>query len=161
MSIISIINKGKDLTVSHHVDNVFTFEGDIEVSDGYHTMHELYQHRMALNIALFHAIDHIYRHSPLGSSWMHPKVFKSKKHHPEGEPMFEGYFIVFVTVAELNGAWTSYHYKLKHWDEFKIREAPYSPLYPLNHEDAREMFGKLIKFDDRGVEPRTAAGSLD
>lgn len=124
------------------------FEGDdFEVSDGYHTMHELYEHRMALNIALFHALDHIYRISPLESKWMHPRVFKSKAHHPASDtPMFEGYFIVWIAIAELNGAWTSYHYKLKHWDEFKIPETAHSPLFPINHEDARELFGRGLDF---------------
>jgi hypothetical protein len=37
---------------------VYTFIGDddtIEVRDEYHSMHDLYEHRMALTIALFHA----------------------------------------------------------------------------------------------------------
>lgn len=118
------------------------------VSDGYHTMHELYQHRMALNIALWHALDRLYTVTGLDDKTpIHPRVFKSKNHHPTGEPMFEGYFIVFCTIAELNGAWCSYHYQLKHWDEFRVPETAHSPLFPMNHEDAIEFFGRLMNFD--------------
>lgn len=145
--IVSIINKGRDLKVTHIVDNIFTFEGDIEVTDGYHTMHELYQHRMVLNIALWNALDHIYKISGVDSKGIHPRVFKSKNHHPDGDPMFEGYFIVFCTIAELNGAWCSYHYQLKHWDEFRVAETAHSPVFPINHEDAVEFFGRLMRFE--------------
>jgi hypothetical protein len=109
------------------------------VSDGYHTMHELYQHRMALNIALFHTLDELYNRN--GLSMFVPKVYKSKNHHPTSDLMFEGYFIVFC-VGE-HGAWTSYHYKLEHWDEFVIRIAEFAPPYPLYHVDSITFFKNL------------------
>jgi activator of HSP90 ATPase len=92
---------------------------DFEISDGYHTMHELYQHRMALNIALFHIID-IYMKYPNG-----PQVFKSKLHN-DGT-MFDGYFIVMAVIPNIGQI--SYHYKLKHWDEFHIKEVEKTPEY--------------------------------
>lgn len=87
-----------------------------DCGDQYHTMHELYQHRMALTIALFHA----WHASRLYTNY---KVSKSKMHH-DGT-MFEGGY--FVVVAETSKGQISYHYKLKHWDEFKIPEVERAP----------------------------------
>ena len=85
-----------------------------DIGDEYHTMHELYQHRMALTIALFHCI-----HS--AKYW---KVLKSKQHHDDS--MFEGYFIVMLLT---DFGQISYHYKLKHWDKFKIPEVERAPKW--------------------------------
>lgn len=112
----------------------------IEVSDGYHTMHELYQHRMALNIAVFHCLDAL--RITAGGFAKIPTVYKAKNHHPTSDPMFEGYFIVFCIEPE-SLAWTSYHYKLDHWDEFKIPIAEFSPPYPLNHVDSITYFKNM------------------
>jgi hypothetical protein len=71
------------------------------VSDGYHTFGELYAHRRALTAALCNALPF--------SSW------RSKAHHPDGEPVFDGYFIVGI---DLPTGTVTYHYKLKHWDDF-------------------------------------------
>lgn len=73
--------------------------------DGYHTMYELYDHRRALTAML----------AGLGSfenlSW------RSKRHHPDDDPMFEGYFIVGI---ELPTGTVTYHYQLKHWGDFAV-----------------------------------------
>jgi len=107
-------------------------EGDI--SDEYHTMHELYQHRMALNIALFNMI-HVYRKYPGG-----PVVLKSKL-HSDGT-MFEEYFIVTAVIPEIGQI--SYHYKLKHWDKFNIPEQERAPEWDgHNSLDVLERLGKL------------------
>lgn len=74
-----------------------------EVSDGYHTMGELYDHRRALTRALALSLE--------DAAW------RSKAHHPDDDPMFEGYFIIGM---DLPGVGTvTYHYKVKHWDEFE------------------------------------------
>jgi hypothetical protein len=114
------------------------------VSDGYHTMHELYQHRMALNKALFHALDTLYGFA--GISHPIPKVYKSRNHHPTSDPMFDGYFIVFAVAPDTT--WTSYHYALKHWDDFKIRIADFAPPYPLNHIDSITFFNEKCVWRD-------------
>lgn len=72
-----------------------------DVSDGFHTYDELYDHRMALTAALTAAVPEI--------SW------RSREHHPDGEPMFEGFFIVGITLP--TGVIT-YHYKFEHWEKF-------------------------------------------
>lgn len=85
-----------------------------DVSDGYHTFDELYQHRMALTAALCRATIPAW-------SW------RSKQHHPDGDPMFEGFFIVGI---ELPTGVVTYHYKLKHWDVFNdVREIEHAPKW--------------------------------
>lgn len=107
-----------------------------EVSDGYHTMSELYDHRRALTIALFNLIEN--------SSDCHDiRCYKSKNHHPESDSMFEGYFIVWCMDTDKN--WTSYHYELKYWDDFTIPEAMHSPKYPDKHKDAIEFLPETVK----------------
>lgn len=109
------------------------------VSDGYHTMEELYDHRRALNIALFHTLDAL---QVTAGFITVPSVYKSKNHHPNSDHMFEGYFIVFC-VEPKSLAWTSYHYDLKYWDDFKLRIAEFSPPYPLNHVDSITFFSNM------------------
>lgn len=83
------------------------------ISDGYHTFSELYDHRRALCAALAKAFP--------GVSW------RSKKHHPDDGPMFEGYFIIGF---EFPMEPVTYHYKLKYWDEFRwMVEIPHAPKW--------------------------------
>ena len=79
-----------------------------DISDGYHTFGDLYDHRRALTAALA-----VVRASQLaGGAW------RSKAHHPDDDPMFEGgYFIVGI---ELPTGTITYHYKLEHWDDFAL-----------------------------------------
>lgn len=82
------------------------FKGDdIEVKDEYHSMHDLYRHRMALNIALFNLWG------KLGIN-----VMKSRLHY-DGT-MFDGDY--FIVMAVLPIGQISYHYHVKHWDKFNI-----------------------------------------
>lgn len=111
-------------------DREIIFEGnDIEVRDEYHSMHELYQHRMALNIALFNSI---WKSRPAISVW------KSKLHH-DGT-MFEGYFIV---MAVTHYGQISYHYKLEHWDKFDIPEIERTPEY--DGHTSQDIIERLMK----------------
>lgn len=109
-----------------------TYEGeDIDVTDGYHTMHELYQHRMALNIALFNTLI-------CGNDLDVKEVMKSKLHN-DGT-MFEGYFIV-MAITEFGQI--SYHYDLKHWDKFKIPEVERTPEW--DGHGSIEVIERLMK----------------
>lgn len=96
-----------------------------ECRDEYHSMHELYEHRMALNIALFNYM-HMTHASILGVKVANenPIAMKSKL-HADGT-MFEGYFIVMAITPE---GQISYHYNLKHWDKFNIPVVERTPVW--------------------------------
>ncbi len=88
-----------------------------QLTDGYHTMEELYDHRRALSAVLAGMATRV------GGSW------RSKRHHPEDSPMFEGgYFVVGVDLPEVGTI--TYHYKLKHWDKFNgVDELAHAPRW--------------------------------
>lgn len=106
-----------------------------DVSDGFHTMHELYEHRMALNAALFNFLA-------VGSRTI--TVMKAKFHH-DGT-MFapgadgQGYFIVMAVFPGVGQV--SYHYKMKHWDKFKIPEVKRTP--PYDGHSALDVMERLL-----------------
>lgn len=68
-----------------------------EISDGYHTFNELYEHRCVLFLALMKC--------NVERSWV------SKKHHDES--CFEGWFIAGMNLP--TGPIT-YHLPMKYWD---------------------------------------------
>ncbi|HEU5110548.1 MAG TPA: hypothetical protein VFT95_18565 [Micromonosporaceae bacterium] len=85
-----------------------------DVSDGYHTFGELYDHRRALTAALSRGLRY--------ESW------RSKAHHPGGDPIFDGYFIVGINLPIVGPI--TYHYKLKYWDDFAhVVELDHAPLW--------------------------------
>ena len=86
------------------------------ISDGYHTFGELYDHRRALTALLATIV------APNGHSW------RSRAHHPDDSPMFDGgYFIVGI---DLPVGTITYHYKLKHWDDFAaVPELTHAPKW--------------------------------
>lgn len=84
------------------------------ISDGYHTIGELYAHRRALTAGLMRLATTIW-----GGGL---PVWRSKEHHPEDGPMFEGSFIVGI---KLPTGTVTYHYNLEDWDDFS--EVPTLP----------------------------------
>jgi len=101
-----------------------------ECRDEYHSMHELYEHRMALNIAFFNLL--------WKQAGFADKVIKSKL-HADGT-MFEGYFIVMAITFE---GQISYHYKLKHWDKFRIPEVERTPIW--DGQGSMQVMERLMK----------------
>lgn len=101
----------------------------IEVSDGYHTMSELYDHRLALNVALFNIVARD------GAD-----VVKSKL-HSDGTMFEGGYFIVVWNVNK--GMQISYHYKLEHWEKFQINEVELAPTY--DGHTPQDVIKRLLK----------------
>lgn len=83
-------------------------EDTMQVSDGYHTMDELYEFRKAFNAALF-------------NEWYEQRkydVHKSER-HADGEFCFGGGW--FIVMATLPTGQISNHYEMKDWDLFKCR----------------------------------------
>jgi len=88
-----------------------------DTSDGYHTFRELYDHRRALTAALAAAASTA---DPSGS-------WRSKAHHPDDTPIFDGYFIAGI---KLFTGTITYHYALKHWDDFvAVPEVEHAPKW--------------------------------
>jgi hypothetical protein len=84
------------------------------VSDGYHTFNELYDHRRALTRALALALG--------------PQAWVSKAHHPSDDPIFEDYFIVGLELTEAGTV--TYHYEMTYWPEFiGVRELEHAPRW--------------------------------
>ena len=81
-----------------------------ELSDGYHTFEELYHHRAVL----FSVICNSYP----------DKSWKSKLHHDN--TMFDNMFIVGVTTPQGD---YSYHYHMKYWDMYNVKELPNAPVW--------------------------------
>ena len=95
-----------------------------QVSDGWHTFSDLYDIRLAYNVALFNewadqleTIPGVFDQH--GMNPLRPKhdVHKSQRHH-DGELCFGGGW--FIVVANLPSGQISNHYEMKHWDLFKI-----------------------------------------
>ena len=74
-----------------------------DISDGYHTFDELYEHRIILWIALCR------RFKLFGTS----DIWRSKKHSDGGS--FEGWFI--LGMDKRKGYQMTYHLPLSKWDE--------------------------------------------
>lgn len=122
------IRIGRDLTYE-----VILEGNDIEIRDEYHSMEELYNHRRALNAALCNNL------APLWNDAQNYPLIAKSKLHDDGS-MFEGYFIVFI---ETQNGIVSYHYSIKHWDEFKIPEVGKAPKY--DGHTSQDVIDRLLK----------------
>lgn len=81
---------------------------DGDISDGYHTFDELYEHRVTLFIALCKKIFVTeFENRKIESVW------KSKLHHDGSE--YEGWFI--MGIYQDKGSQISYHLPLSKWEE--------------------------------------------
>lgn len=107
--IVTAMNGGIMGPLNSFSDYISKHKGDI--SDGYHTFNELYDHRAALTAALFKSLPS-------------DTVYKSKKHH-DGT-MYDGMFIVCATLP--TGKFISYHYDIDPWwNAFNIKEVDRAP----------------------------------
>ncbi len=93
-----------------------------KISDGYHAFGELYEHRIALFIALCREYD---------DTGKHP-VWRSKLHH-DGTG-YEGWFIMGVHTEK--GLQVSYHLPLSKWEETDFaKELPQAPEFDGHTSD--------------------------
>ena len=105
----------------------------MDISDDYHTMDELYDHRRALTAALLNTINQSNIRFAEGE-----RAWKSKL-HSDGT-MFEGYFICGLTT--LNGL-ISYHYELQYWEQFRVPEMERAPEY--DGHTSQDVIERLLK----------------
>ncbi len=116
-----LIISGGPLTIDgvkyHSPDMKLTVEGeDLQVSDGHHTMREVYEHRYVLFCKLLQL---------LSMDGLAPLVWKSKL-HSDGT-MFDDSFI--CGIGDLPGHQITYHLPLKYWDGLDILELDNAPIW--------------------------------
>lgn len=98
-------------------------EENMDVSDGYHTMDELYEHRFVLYIALAEMISKFDSYS----DWV-PKVWRSK-YHSDGKIAYNGRWFV-LGINKEKGKQITYHIPISKWDETEWAETlDVSPEY--------------------------------
>lgn len=109
-----------------------------EMSDGYHTMNELYEHRIALFAALCKLYDGYI--TPLNTR---VKCWKSKFHH-DGTS-FEGWFIAGMLIREFDGtdSQISYHIPNRLWNRFNVMELRKGPIW--DGHTSKDVIERLYK----------------
>lgn len=98
-------------------NNTFEVKGK-DISDGYHTFGELYEHRMLYNAA-FCKIAKELKSNEI-------KCFKSNK-HSDNTPCFDGTW--FIVSMELPTGQISNHYKKEYFDLFDVQYVPNAPIW--------------------------------
>lgn len=146
MNSATISNLYKDCQVTEIWDNIrsrkigfrFEQEQDISISDNYHSMEELYNHRHTLFCALTKVYDN-YK-TPLGS---HVVCWKSKL-HSDGT-MFEGWFIAGMTVHKMDTTveYITYHLPIEWWDKFNIMQYETAP--PWDGHTSDDVIERLLR----------------
>lgn len=91
-------------------------EDDMQVSDGYHTMDELYDHRITLFIALAKQITH----QPYCDDNKFG-VWRSKR-HSDGELCFGTGTQYVLGIGKEKGSQITYHIPIERWDETPFAE---------------------------------------
>lgn len=86
------------------------------ISDGYHTFKELYDHRIALFIALCKFVDR---------AWSAPYGAWKSKIHSDGTS-WDGWFIAGIGIG---GDMVDYHLPIDMWDKLDVKELDKAPEY--------------------------------
>jgi hypothetical protein len=102
--------------------NEFSCEVDslADVSDGYHTIAELYDHRITLYISLCKMIDCCKVITASDLERLNKIRPWRSKIHGDGNPAYEGWFI--MGIGKEKGGQISYHLPLSRWDETDFAE---------------------------------------
>lgn len=106
-----------------------------QVSDGYHTFDELYNHRHILFCALSSTGDH-YVHS-----------WKSLQHWIDGklEIVWDGWFLAGINLGgDLQGKMITYHLPLSYWNLFEGNEV-HEPLAHDGHT-SKDVLERIREF---------------
>lgn len=123
--------------------------GEIEVfaldmSDGYHTFTELYEHRHRLYLALVKVYDNYI--TPLGC---HVRCWKTQKH--DDGSTYEGWFLLGMTVVKPafqvgmpdESYDISYHLPMKYWHLANVRELEKGP--PFTGYTPNDVLERLLR----------------
>lgn len=127
----------KRLTNYDNFNMEFKDEQDrIEITDGYHTMSELYEHRHALFVALLKIYDNYI--TPLNTR---VKCWKSLVHNDM--TMFPGWFIAGMNIKQFDGTekQITYHLPIKWFDRINVMVLPVAPEW--DGHDSNDVIRRL------------------
>ena len=97
-----------------------SIENEVEISDGYHTFDELYDHRITLYIALCNEIAKQVNRGHYNPVWR-------SKIHSDGSN-YDGWFL--LGIKEVKGEQITYHIPLERWnDTHRARTLEKSPEF--------------------------------
>ena len=134
---IAVGPKIMDTTYMHPVEEVGISGEEIEVSDGYHTMSELYEHRYALFCALCNIIDYAQPVFPFEGTFF---IWKSAIHF-DGT-MYKGHFIAGIRLPK--GEQITYHLPDKYWGHLQgITILERAPEY--DGHTSKDVLERLMK----------------
>lgn len=127
MKKVIIIGNKKDLALDHFIDfktnkahyQVYDKSDDMSVSDGYHTVDELYDHRITLFIALCRNIQTLDGGNKEPWPQTNGMIVWRSHFHADGS-IFEGEFIMGIKKAA--GEQITYHIPLSRWEETEFAE---------------------------------------
>ena len=86
---------------------------EVEISDGYHTFTELYEHRIVLFIQLCKWLTAYTGATHKGEADLLPMVWRSKRHSDGSE--WDGWFI--MGIGQEKGKQISYHLPMNKWKD--------------------------------------------
>ena len=118
------------MKVVHTEDDTYTvpdLKDKGKISDGYHTFNELYEHRLHLTACLCNSMPGF--------------CYKSKLH--DDGTMFDGMFIVSINFKNIEQI--TYHYDIKDWDMFKIKEL--DKALPWDGHTSSDVLERLKKMN--------------
>jgi hypothetical protein len=108
-----------------------------EISDGYHTFNELYDHRIALFIALCSVLQFHHKKSPIG---MWALIWRSRL-HSDGT-VYPGWFIMGIGVTP--GHQITYHLPMSKWEATEFADT--LDLAPeFDGHTSADVIDRLIK----------------
>lgn len=113
----NLLGTNRSASFSDAVEALLFPDSKGDISDGYHTFNELYQHRIVNFMALCRFVNIQYVDSP------EHRIWKSRK-HSDGS-VWDGWFILGIGTAP--GEQITYHLPGKYWDlcEFEaLEQAP-------------------------------------
>ena len=125
MEKITVKNPKNILSPHPHVapnELAFTVDSLSDVSDGYHSIQDLYDHRITLFIALCRCMESGISQNQqaiMGREAEHPMRPWRSKLHSDGSVM-QGWFI--MGIGKEKGEQISYHLPLSRWDETGFAE---------------------------------------
>jgi hypothetical protein len=109
--------------------------------DGYHTFRELYEHRIALFLALVNS---------------NPNMFKKTFVHADGNKAYDKWFLVYGTLGWVGQI--SYHIPVSFWDSFKCESIEKAESY--DGHTSHDVSARIVSYFSRPELKYTAYSAI-